>query len=202
LSESGIDDSDRRELTLAKARLLAENGRMERSMEVSRSALLQWPEDNDFRMQRAMALFVLERHHDAVAELRDIIARDGQHAPALNALGYTLADEDRNLDEAEELITRALHIDPDNAAYLDSFGWLRFRQGRLEHAVEILERAYDLGPNAEIGAHLGEVLWNQDRQDRALTVWEKALTLDAADRVLLDTLRRLAPELLPAEEAP
>ncbi|MCL7743898.1 tetratricopeptide repeat protein [Guyparkeria hydrothermalis] len=199
LLSDGIDEADRQQLTLALASTLAETGRLEDSLEVTDRAIAAWPEANDFRMQKAMALFALERTNAAIAALREIINRDPEHAPALNALGYTLADGNRNLEEAERLITRALHIEPDNPAFLDSLGWLKFRQGEIEKALEVLEAAFRQSPNAEVGAHLGEVLWADGQRERAMTVWQRSLELNPADSTLLDTLRRLAPELLPAD---
>jgi Flp pilus assembly protein TadD len=145
-----------------------------------------------------MTLFALEQPAMAEEVLRRVIDRDPEHAPALNALGYTLADENRNLDEADRLIGQALQIDPDNTAYLDSLGWLRYRQGRIDEAVTALETAYRQSPNAEIGAHLGEVLWARGERDRAIAVWEESLELDRDDDTLNETIRRFAPELRPA----
>ncbi|MFO7582598.1 tetratricopeptide repeat protein, partial [Guyparkeria sp.] len=157
-----------------------------------------WPEANDFRLQKAMSLFALEQQDLAIDVLRSIIDREPEHASALNALGYTLADLNRDLDEAETLIGQALQIDPGNAAYMDSLGWLKYRQGKLDEAQAALETAYRQSPNAEIGAHLGEVLWEKDQREQAMKIWEESLELDPRDSTLLETLRRYAPELLPA----
>jgi len=200
LREDTIDDADRQQLTLALASTFGEIGRFERSLEVTSRALDAWPDANDFRMQKAMTLFALDQAAVAKDVLREIIDREPDHAPALNALGYTLADEDSDLEQAERLIGQALQIAPDNAAYLDSLGWLRYRQGKLDQAVEALENAYRQSPNAEIGAHLGEVLWARGERDRATAIWEESLELDSGNSTLIDTIRRFAPELLPAGE--
>ena len=197
-----IDEADRQQLTLALASTLAETGRFEESLELTDQALATWPEANDFRMQQAMTLFALDRAPAAILVLRDAINREPEHAAALNALGYTLADEDRNLEEAERLITRALHIEPENPAFLDSLGWLKYRQGQIDKAIQALEVAFRQAPNAEVGAHLGEVLWVDGQRDRAITVWQHALEVDPTDTTLIETLRRLAPELLPADGRP
>ena len=200
LREELIDDADRQQLTLALSRILAEIGRFDRSLEVISRALDAWPDANDFRLQKAMNLFALDQTEMAEDVLRRIIDRDPEHAPALNALGYTLADADRDLEEADRLIGQALQIDPDNAAYLDSLGWLRYRQGRLDESLSALESAYRQSPNAEIGAHLGEVLWVRGERDRAMTVWEESLDLDRGNGTLNETIRRFAPELRPATD--
>lgn len=199
LQADGIDQADRQQLTLALASTLAETGRLEDSLDVADQAIATWPEANDFRLQKAMTLFAVGRSQTAKSVLRDIINREPDHAAALNALGYTLADENRDLDEAERLIGRALHLDPDNPAYLDSLGWLKYRQGDTKKAIQALEAAFRQAPNAEVGAHLGEVLWVDGQRDRAMSVWQRALETDPTDTTLINTLRRFAPELLPAD---
>lgn len=198
----GIDEADRQQLTLALASTLAESGRFDDSLEIADQAIETWPETNDFRLQKAMSLFALDRSQAALTVLREIIAREPDHAAALNALGYTLADENRQLEEAEDLIFRALHISPNNSAYLDSLGWLRYRQGKFTQAIQALETAFRQMPNAEVGAHLGEALWADGQHDRAMETWLHALEIDATDQTLIDTLDRLAPELLPANDHP
>ncbi len=201
LSEE-IDEADHQQLMLALASTLAASGQFEESLQIADQALDAWPDASDFRLQKAMTLFALEESGSAISVLRELVDRDPEHAQALNALGYTLADENRNLDEAEKLIGRALQIDPDNAAYLDSLGWLKYRQGDLESALRVLRSAYRRAPNAEIGAHLGEVLWAEGERDQALEIWQEALELDASDITLLETLRKFAPELVPANGQP
>lgn len=202
LHSEAIDEADQQQLMLALASTLAESGRFEESLEIADQAIDAWPDASDFRLQKAMTLFALEKSGSAIGVLRELIERDPDNAAALNALGYTLADEDRNLDEAEDLIARALHIDPGNPAYLDSLGWLKYRQGDVQAALETLRSAFRRAPNAEIGAHLGEVLWVDGQRDAALGVWQESLKLDAGDRTLLETLRQFAPELLPADGHP
>ncbi len=193
-----IDEADQQQLMLALASTLSEIGRFEESLEITDQALDAWPDANDFRLQKSMTLFALDESGSAISVLRELVERDPEHAPALNALGYTLADENRNLDEAEDLIDRALRIDPDNPAYLDSLGWLKYRQGEIEPALKALRNAYRRAPNAEIGAHLGEVLWADGQRDRAIDIWQEVLKLDSSDSTLLETLLRFAPELMPA----
>ncbi|MFO7808750.1 tetratricopeptide repeat protein [Guyparkeria sp.] len=202
LLSDGIDEADQQQLMLALASTLSEIGQFEDSLQIADQALDAWPDANDFRLQQSMTLFALDESGSAISVLRELVERDPDHAQALNALGYTLADENRNLDEAENLIGRALHIDPDNAAYLDSLGWLKYRQGQLESSLKALKIAYRRAPNAEIGAHLGEVLWADGQRDQALEIWQEALELDAGDNTLLETLLRFAPELMPANSQP
>lgn len=179
---------------------LLEFGYREQAIDALSDALAVWPEDKDFLMRRAMAYFFTDQVDRAVTDLQQIIALDGDHAPALNALGYTFADENRNLDEAHELITRALELDPKNPAYLDSLGWVKYRMGELETASQVLADAFELEPNAEIGAHLGVVLWDMGEKENARAIWRQSIELDANESTLREAVDKNAPELW--EEAP
>ena len=97
-------------------------------------------------------------------------------------------------EEAEALIRQAYILEPDEAAIVDSMGWIMFRLGRLAEAEQFLRRAWDLEKNAEIGAHLGEVLWVQERYDEARAAWADAARVDASNPVLQETIMRLDPE--------
>ncbi|KAG0922599.1 hypothetical protein G6F32_014590 [Rhizopus arrhizus] len=93
-----------------------------------------------------------------------ILVTDPENVPALNALGYTLADRTGRLQEALELIDRARVAEPDNAAIVDSYGWVLYRLGRKEAALVQLRRAWTLAKDPEIAAHVGEVLWVLGKQ--------------------------------------
>ena len=112
---------------------------------------------------------------------------------ALNALGYTLADRTERYDEALALITQALELGPDNFYILDSMGWVLYRLGRLEEAVEFLEKAREIRSDPEVAAHLGEVLWVMGDRDGARDVWDSALRDTPNDKKLLDVIERLTP---------
>ena len=117
------------------------------------------------------------------------------HAHAYNALGYTLADRNLRLDEADKLIDRALQLSPDDAHILDSKGWVLFRKGDLEGAIRYLRKAYALRPDAEIAVHLGEVLWKAGMADEARQLWRQARELEPANELLRETLTRLSVSL-------
>ncbi|MEY1661387.1 tetratricopeptide repeat protein [Isoalcanivorax beigongshangi] len=133
------------------------------------------------------------------ADLRRILVRDPNNTEALNALGYTLADRSDQYEEAYGLIQRALAKQPDNPAILDSMGWVLFKLGRAEEAVPYLERAYRAYPDAEVAAHLGEVLWHLGRQQEARSLWRDALSMDegGGHPVLDSTLQRLLNGVAP-----
>jgi tetratricopeptide (TPR) repeat protein len=123
--------------------------------------------------------------------LRALLSRQPDHAHALNALGYSFADRGQRLPEANELIRKAVGLAPDDAHILDSMGWVLFRMGQLSEARQWLERAHKKQPDAEISAHLGEVLWALGMAERAVTIWKMGLKQDPHNKVLAQTLERL-----------
>jgi Flp pilus assembly protein TadD len=131
----------------------------------------------------------------AERDLRTVLDAEPANPTALNALGYTLADRTDRLEEAEALIRAAHELEPDEPAILDSMGWVAYRLGRLEEAETYLRQAFLRDRNAEIAAHLGEVLWVQGRERDAVLVWEQGFRIDPEDRVLLETLQRFGVEL-------
>jgi len=118
----------------------------------------------------------------------------------LNALGYTLADRTTRYREALELIDRARVAEPDNAAIIDSYGWVLYRLGRREEALVELRRAYSLQKDAEIAAHVAEVLWAGGEREEARRYFREALELDPDNRALRRALERTGA--LPVEDTP
>jgi len=114
-------------------------------------------------------------------------------APAYNALGYTLAERNERLDEAQKLIEKALALTPDDHFILDSMGWVHYRMGRLDQELEFIRRAYDNQPDPEIAAHLGEVLWQQGKHEEAISTWDAALREYPDNEVLVNTAKKFHP---------
>jgi tetratricopeptide (TPR) repeat protein len=127
----------------------------------------------------------------ALRELKDILKARPDDPAALNAYGYTLADHNRELARARTLIERAYAAAPKNPAILDSLGWVLYRQGRDEQALPYLSAAYADDRGADIGAHLGEVLWQLGRREDAEKVWTEASVGDSDNRTLNATRQRL-----------
>ncbi len=185
-------DADlKRRYQMAEAQLLREADRPAEAMAVLDGALHEAPDDTDLLYEAAMLAERLDRIDLMESRLRRVIELKPDHAHAHNALGYSLADRSLRLDEAEALIVRALELSPDDPFILDSLGWVRFRRGDLEGARTHLERAYALRSDAEIAAHLGEVLWKLDRRDDANRLFDEALAAHPDNRLLNDTARRL-----------
>ena len=114
---------------------------------------------------------------------------------AYNYLGYTFAEQGKNLDEAIELIKHALELDPDNGAYVDSLGWAYYKKGMYDKALRKLERATKLvSEDHIIRDHLGDVYYKLNMNDKALVQWEKALELDPKQEMIREKIKRLKEE--------
>ncbi|MCP1672951.1 tetratricopeptide (TPR) repeat protein [Natronocella acetinitrilica] len=178
---------------LIEGDMLRAASRYEESMRVYDRALIEHPGDLDLLYARALVAVYSQDVDQAEADLRRVLESEPDHAHALNALGYTLVDLTDRTQEGYELIRRAYEQEPQNAAILDSMGWALYRLGRHDEALEYLRRAYELMPDAEIGAHLGEVLWVEGRRDEARDVWREASDLEPDHPVLRETLERFEP---------
>lgn len=160
---------------LVETEILDSVGRTDDAMGVLDTALERLPDDETLLYARALIAVRLDRLSVAEQDLRRIIAADPEHADALNALGYTLADRTDRFAEAKELIEKAYALKPDEPAVLDSMGWVNYKLGHLELALDYLERALAMLDDGEIAAHLGEVLWALGRRDDAWAVWDAAI---------------------------
>lgn len=183
-------------LWMLEYRLLNTLEKNDKGLSSLNTALQSFPNDEQLLYARAM-------HYDSVnnlpameADLRHIIQLNPQNAIALNALGYTLADKTDRYQEALTLITAALTLKPDNPAIMDSMGWILYKVGEHEKALEILAVAYQNYPDGEVAAHLGEVLWVNDKKQDALKIWAIALKKQPGHPVLVSTIERLAPEFI------
>ena len=177
-------------LYLIEAAMLAELELLSAAMEVYDAALASFPGNADLLYARGLHALSLNRLDIMERDLKAIIASDAQNADALNALGYSLADQTDRFDEARSYIERALALKPDDAAILDSMGWVQFRLGNTEEALVYLRKALDKMPDGEIAAHLGEVLWSLGRRDEAWSTWEEALDRDPGHAYLLRVMGR------------
>ena len=176
---------------MTEARIVQLSGDTEGALEILDEALKQFQTSIPVRYAHALVAAELRRVDVAETDLRVILAEQPEHAAALNALGYTLADQTDRYEEAEELIRRAFALQPDDASIIDSMGWIAYRLGRLQEAEGHLRRAWALDNNPEIAAHLGEVLWHQDKHEEAREVWRQAEAVDPNNGPLIETMRRL-----------
>ena len=185
---------DELDLTLAKARLLADHGDADTGLSVLAAELERHPQHPSIEYDRAVILEQAGHVHESVAALEKLLSERPDDPTLLNALGYTLADHTLELPHAEALIRRALAAMPDSPAALDSLGWVHFRSGDAKGAVSSLGRAYALGHDAEIAAHWGEALWANGDRNEARRVWAQALARDPDSKPLKATLKRLLPD--------
>lgn len=184
-----------------RAKLVAEVGVLRElkdwreAYDVLAGALRRQPDDSDLIYEQAMMAEKLDRLDEMERLLRRVIELKPTNAHAHNALGYSLADRRQRLPEARALIQRALELAPGDPFITDSLGWVEFRMGNREEALRHLENAWRARPDAEIGAHLGEVLWSLGRKDDARRIWREARGKDADNEVLRETLKRLRVDL-------
>jgi tetratricopeptide (TPR) repeat protein len=177
-------------LYLIESELLRDQKLKDQAMEVLGVALAANADHPDLLYARAMLAVSMDRIDVLEQDLRRILVRDPDHADALNALGYTLADRTDRLDEAYRFIQRALQLRPEEPAILDSMGWVLYRMGDAAAAEPYLRQALEQVLDPEIAAHLGEVLWELGRHDEARLVWQRALDADPEHEYLLQVLGR------------
>lgn len=175
---------------LAEASLLMDAGDTETSMSIFNEAILQFPQETSLLYARSILHSTRGEIEQLENDLLKVIAIDPNHADALNALGYALADQTTRYSEALSYIERALKLKPNHPAILDSMGWVLFRLGRNDEALKYLQRAMQLQSDPEIAAHLGEVLWAIGKTTQARQVWNKALDSDPGSDYLNKVIRR------------
>jgi len=190
-----IDNENQQAYFLMEVDILNRSGEYDASLKVLNAALKAYQDSTDLRYSRAMVAEKLGNLDQLEKDLNHIISLEPDNATALNALGYTLADRTSRLDEALVLIEKALQLAPKDPAILDSLGWVYFRMGKLKQALTLLEQAFALFPDAEVAAHLGEVLWALEDRAQAKAIWSKALNKTPDSDILKDTLLRLEVDL-------
>ncbi len=176
----------------AEAQVLRDANDQAGAYAVLQQAIIEHPDNPDLLYDSAMAAEKLGHVDDAVARLRKVVQLKPDDAQALNGLGYTLVDRTPQVAEGFALIERAHKLSPDDPFILDSMGWGLFKLGRYAEAETYLRRAMKERPDAEIAAHLGEVLWAAGQRDHAQEVWQSQLKATPDNPVLLETVRRLA----------
>lgn len=178
---------------VSEAELLGQNESDDEAMALYAQALAQFPKNPNVLYSRAM--FHIQRNDlpNMETDLREILADNPTSALALNALGYTLADRTDRLEEALALIQKAIALEPDDPAILDSLGWVYFRLGKVETALQYLQRAYSRMQDHEIAAHLGEALWVSGKKSEALRIWKKALEAKPDSEKIREAMGRLNP---------
>ena len=183
--------ADARMKTMAEAQLLRDNKQFSEAYKLLSEASERSADDFDLAYDLAMVAEKLGKIEEMERLLRVVISSKPDYHPAYNALGYSLAERNIRLTEAKQLVLKALDLAPGDPFIMDSLGWVEFRSGNLEESRRILQSAFDIKPDAEIAAHLGEVLWAMDRKIQALTIWKEGKKLNAENETLQETLKRL-----------
>lgn len=183
------------DFNLAAAALLNNNGHSKLAVEWLDEAVKEKPEDKDLLYTRAIYKEPLGLYKDMVAEFKHLLKLYPDDLNIQNALGYTLADQGIELNYAKSLIENAFKGLPNNAAVIDSKGWIAYRMGDLPQAILYLGQAFQMSPTADVAAHLGEALWQNDKKDLAKKIWRKGMELDAKNLLLIETLKRFGVEL-------
>ena len=176
---------------LLEVNLLLDQEQQQQALSTATAALEEHPDNIEIRYARAMLYDGIGRPADAEADLKQIIEQEPENAVALNALGYILTTRTDRLREARGYIEKALRLDPNNPAILDSMGWVLFLEGQLEPALEYLSRAWAAFPDPEVAAHYGEALWMNGAEEQARIIWQEGLEQDSDHEVLRETIDRL-----------
>lgn len=179
-------------LILAEGEVLRELGQYQNAYDVYTEGLEQIPESSELLYARALIAEKLDRLDSLERDLRTILAAEPDNAQALNALGYTLADRTDRHAEALQYTRRALELRPDDAAVIDSMGWVHYRLGNHDRALEYLQRAFSILKDPEIAAHLGEVLWVTGNKAEAKRVLDQGLAENPDHPQLRHVLERFA----------
>jgi tetratricopeptide (TPR) repeat protein len=183
--------ADARMKLSSEVQLLRDNKLYQQAYELLAEATRRNPKDYDLLYDQATLAEKLGKVDEMERLLRRIIAEKPEYHHAYNALGYSFADRNVRLGEARQLVMKALEFAPDDPFITDSLGWVEFRSGNSAEAARVLQKAYRARPDAEIAAHLGEVLWATGQRDQALAVWREGLQLNPENETLLETLKRL-----------
>ncbi len=186
-------NADRIQLLLAESQLLRDGGRTQEAYELLAGGLATQPEQSELLYESALLAEKLGRHEAMEASLRKLIRLKPEHAHAYNALGYSFAERNQRLEEAEQLVLKALQLSPDDPFIIDSMGWVLYRKGDNQGALIHLQRAFSIRPDPEISAHLGEVLWALGRRDEAKRIWQEAAKAHPGNEVLAEVIKRFAP---------
>jgi tetratricopeptide (TPR) repeat protein len=182
---------DARLKLLAETQLLRENQKYKAAYDLLAKANAKPPIDPDLLYDQAMLAEKMNDLPDMERLLREVIAAKPDYQHAYNALGYSLAERNLRLPEAKELVQKALALAPGDPYISDSLAWVEYRMGNKAEALRILDTAYKARPDADIAAHLGEVLWSMGQRDRAQAIWKEGLLLNSENDTLQETLKRL-----------
>ena len=179
----------------AEIGLLRDSKKYKQAYTLLSDAVKRNPADYDFVYDLAMVAEKLGNLEEMERLLRSVIALKPDYHHAYNALGYSLAERKLRLPESKQLILKALEFAPGDPFINDSLGWVEFRIGNMYEALRILQEAFKAKPDAEIAAHLGEVLWTLGQHEQALSTFKEGVQINPENETLLETIKRLRVKL-------
>lgn len=189
----GSTVAERTQLILTESQILREAGRHNDAYIVLDSALTTQPDNPEILYEAALTAERIGKPEILEIHLKHLLNLKPDHAHALNALGYSWTERNIRLPEAQEMITRALSLTPEDPFIMDSMGWVLYRQGKLAESLKTLENAYRIKADPEIAAHLGEVLWTLNRKDDARRILQEASKAHPENDVLGSTIKKFLP---------
>jgi len=178
-------------LLLLQAELYSQQKQYDKAFNLLTEALVDFPDQKELLYTRALMAERVNKPDIVEADLKKILAIDPDNVEALNALGYTLLNRPERYADAEKYLQKALRLEPNAAVIIDSYGWLQFKLGNTEKALDYLQQAYEKQQENEIAAHLAEVLWALGRKDEAKKLFNEAIKNAPDDEYLLDFQRRI-----------
>jgi tetratricopeptide (TPR) repeat protein len=187
------DDQHHAQLAMVEAQLLREANQFDEAYKVLNQALEKQPDNIDLLYETAMMADKIGKPDVFEILMRKLIKIKPDHAQAYNALGYGMLERNERIPEAMQLVEKALQLDPDDAAIMDSVGWGYYRSGKLDESVKMLRRAYATNANPEIAAHLGEVLWMRGDKAEAKKIWQDSLKENSGNEELQAVIKKFDP---------
>ncbi len=178
-------------LIQSKTSFLTRANRHQEAFQLMQNEASNFAHSPEFKFDYALLADKLHKYDLMEKLLREAIKIKPDYAVAYNALGYSYADRNINLEDAKKYIEVALSIAPNNHYILDSMGWLYYRLGKLDSALSFIQKAYDIQSDPEIAAHLGEILWVQGKKKEAEDIWQLSLQSFPDNEILKETLKRL-----------
>ena len=174
------------EMLQIESNLYSELDEYEEALVLSDKLVLYYPKNTGFQLKRANLLLELDRKNEALEAYSTIVKNSPRDPNALNAFGYVLSNYSNNYKKAYKLIKKAIKLDPDNPAIIDSYGWILYRMGKYEEAEQELNRAYQLYKDPEIAFHLIKVLLKTNKKERAKNIFTEARVLFMDNKYLID----------------
>lgn len=177
---------------LTEGEILNSEKKYKEAVNLYTEALQQLTDNNRLLYARALTAEKIGQIDLAVSDLVSIVKREPENAQALNALGYTLVDKTEKTEKGLGYIKKALKLEPEDPAIHDSMGWAYYRLGQYDEALKYLRRAFEKLKDAEVAAHLGEVLWVAGEREAAQEIWNTALEQAPNDDLLLNVIQKFA----------